>query len=406
MWAQVKVASLIGLLLSLAFSTVSWAFDNPPIRVRLQTSETKIELEGLGVQIRGRLSEFEKVSIPQSQRIRIERTATGWQIQRSGHTEIIDTPYLAMKAISLRQNGKALPNQIFLSPQKSRQFDVIGILPLESYLVGVIASEMPLAWPVETLKAQAVAARSYALVTMNERAKSAFHVESTILDQVFSHIGDEDDNSPLVAKAKKAVQETEGIVLMNPQGKTLKAYYHSDCGGRTSNAKDVWGFGGSTGVAVDASCPTAGKHNWNLQVKATDLSVKLKTILKKDFGLLENFSLIRSNPEDRVQKMELLWASGVKTKISAHEFRAALGFDQLRSTFFEAKKSNDRFEFTGRGFGHGVGLCQWGARALGKQGQGYQEILGHYYPQARLQTPISSEGLQARSQQEPATQTR
>jgi stage II sporulation protein D len=398
--------TLFGLLFSLASTSLSWAFDNPPIRVRLQTSETRIELEGLGFQIHGRISAFEKISIPQTQKIRIERTELGWQVQRSGHTELIATPYLAMRAISLRQSGKSLPNQIFLSPKKGRQFDVIGILPLESYLVGVIASEMPLAWPLETLKAQAIAARSYALVTMNERAKSAFHVESTILDQVFSHIADDDDTSPLVAKARKAVQQTEGVVLINPVGKTLKAYYHSDCGGRTSNAKDVWGFGGSTGVAVDSSCPTSGKHNWKLQVGAVDLSAKLRTMLKKEMGQLMNFSLIRANPEDRVQKMELVWDSGAKTRISAHEFRAALGYDQLRSTFFEAKKSGENFEFKGRGFGHGVGLCQWGARALGRQGQSYQEILGHYYPQARLQTPINSEVLQARSQPEPATQTR
>ncbi len=401
-----KATTLIGLLIGFAVTIQAQAFDNPPIRVRLQSSVNSLELEGLGVQIRGRAVAFEKVSIPQNQRIRIERSNQGWKIQRSGHTEIIETPYLAMKAILLRQAGKALPTQIFLSPQKTKNFDVIGILPLENYLIGVIASEMPLSWPLETLKAQTIAARSYALVTMQERAKSPYHVESTILDQVFSHIGEEDFDSPLVAKARKAVMETEGIVLQTAKGQTLKAYYHSDCGGRTSNARDVWGFGGSTGVAVDASCPVEGKHTWSLNLSVEDISKKLRVILKKDLGLLQNFSLIRAMPEDRVQKMELLWESGEKTRMSAHEFRGALGFDQLRSTFFEAKKSADVFEFKGRGFGHGVGLCQWGARALGRQGVSYQEILRHYYPQARLQTPIDSRGLQARSEPEPATQTR
>lgn len=380
------------------------AFDNPPIRVRLQASVEVLELEGIGVQIHGREVAFEKVAIPRHQTIRIERFEHGWKVTRSGAFEVIETPFLAMKGIALRQGGKLLPNQVFLAPQKRKKFDVIGILPLENYLVGVIASEMPLSWPLETLKAQAIAARSYALVTMRERAKSFYHVESTVLDQVFTHIGNEPNESALVSKAKVAVKETEGMVLLAPDGKTLKAFYHSDCGGKTSNAKDVWGYGVSAGIAVDASCPGVAKRNWNLELEDQGLSAKLKQYLKKDMGLLVNFSLIRPGPDERVQKMELQWQSGEKTKMAAHEFRAAIGFDQLRSTFFEARKMGDRFLFTGKGFGHGVGLCQWGARALGKMGKDYKEILEHYYPKAEIQSSESKRLALIRNEPELATQ--
>jgi stage II sporulation protein D len=398
LWIASVIFSVIGL------GGSSQAFDNPPIRVRLQSSVQSLELEGLGVQIHGRQSAYEPVSIPQTQRIKIERTWMGWKVTRSDHTEMIDTPFLALKGIALRQGGKLLPNQIFLTAQHQTKFDVIGILPLENYLVGVIASEMPLSWPLETLKAQAIVARSYALVTMRERAKSFYHVESSVLDQVFSHIGSENDNSPLVAKAKVAVKETAGQVLLTNKGDTLKAFYHSDCGGKTSNAKDIWGMGTSTGVAVDSFCQTQGRHDWKLELSTQALSEKLARHFKKDFGLLQMFSLLRPKADERVEKMELQWESGEKMKITAHEFRAVLGYDQLRSTLFEAKKNGDLFQFTGKGYGHGVGMCQWGARAMGKLGKSYEEILGHYYPQAELRRGLDSNKLQAKNEPELATQ--
>jgi stage II sporulation protein D len=401
------LTKLLSICLAIIVTESVNAFENPPIRVRLESSRDQLELEGLGVQIQGRAEAFEKVAIPQTQKILIQRAGDkAWKIQRSGQTEIIQAPYLALKAIQLRAKGKSLPNQIFLAPKQASKFDVIGILPLENYLVGVLSSEMPLSWPVETLKAQAIAARSYALALMRERAKSPFHVESTILDQVFTHISMEQDSSPLIQKAKLAVQATEGMILMTPTGKTLKAYYHSDCGGQTSSSKSVWGFGTSTGSAVDSSCATEGHHLWKLNIAEETLSEKLQRYLKKmDLGPLQSFSLIRPGPQTRVEKVELAWQNGQKTQISAHDFRAAIGFDQLRSTFFEVqKKNNQQYEFSGKGFGHGVGLCQWGARELGKEGRDYLQILSHYYPQAILGPGESR--LQAKTELEPAEQTR
>jgi stage II sporulation protein D len=207
-----------------------------------------------------------------------------------------------------------------------------------------------------------------------------------------------------VAKAKAAVKETEGMILLSSTGETLKAFYHSDCGGKTSNAKDIWGAGTSTGVAVDSFCQTPGRHDWKLELSRQEISQKLARHFKKDFGILQMFSLIRPQSDERVQKMELQWESGEKTKISAHEFRAALGFDQLRSTLFEAQKNGDLFQFTGRGYGHGVGMCQWGARAMGKLGKSHEEILGHYYPQAELRRGLNANKLQAKNEPELAMQ--
>lgn len=363
--------------------------ENPPIRVRLEVGLEKIQFEGLGVQIHGREKNIQLVAIPQRQNIEISQSLMQghpvWRVVRNGQTEIFTDPVLALKAIDLRSRGKALPNQVFLSPQKSNKFDLIGVLPLENYLVGVLASEMPLSWPMETLKAQAIAARSYALVTMKERAHQTYHVESNILDQVFSHIGSGPDDSPLVMKAKQAVQETTGVVLLDPKQVVLKAFYHSDCGGRTASSKSVWGFGTLKGGAVDESCPSNPKAHWNLDVATQDLSGKLKNLFKKpELGWVQSLQLIRPSRDERVEKVQIAWDSGARSNLSSQEFRALLGYDQMRSTMFEVQRVGDQFQFKGTGFGHGVGLCQWGARAMGKLGKSYNEILAHYYPGARL----------------------
>ncbi len=384
---MVGLALILGFLFS-STSSPAWALDNPPIRVRLETSIQKLELEGLGVQIRGRETNFQFVAIPQKQKIEISRDEDKgfWKVLRGDHLELVADPILALKSIDLRSGGKSLPSQIFLTAQKKNKFDVIGVLPLESYLVGVVASEMPLSWPVETLKAQAIAARSYALVTMKERANQSFHVESNILDQVFSHIGNSADENPLVAKAKLAVHSTEGIVLLDPKSaQVLKAFYHSDCGGKTASAKSVWGVGSAAGSTVDSACPSNPKAHWNLQVSEQDLMQKLKTHLKRaDLGSLEFFSLLRPSLRDRVEKIQLVWSGGVRLLMSAQDFRSVLGFDQMKSTFFQMRKEGNEYQFSGQGFGHGVGLCQWGARQLGKEGRSFDQILSHYYPQSRI----------------------
>lgn len=372
----------------LFYSSISSAELNPLIKVRLETAAEKIEIDGVGIQIQGQKRNFEFVSIPQKQKFQIYRDMVQgkgiWRVVGPRISTIHTEPVLAIRARDLKSKGKSLPGQVVLIP-KERKFDVIGVLPLENYLVGVIASEMPLSWPVETLKAQAIAARSYALVTMKERAKRHFHVESTILDQVFSHIGNGPDESPLVAKAKLAVKETEGMVLLSSTSKVLKAYYHADCGGKTSDARVVWGFGASTGSATDASCPSNPKAQWNLKMKAEALHVKLRQYFKKlQAGPLTVLNLIRPSTSDRVEKIQLGFESGESFVVSAQDFRAAIGFDKLRSTFFDIKKSEEDYQFIGQGFGHGVGLCQWGARHLGREGRSFSEILQHYYPRAQL----------------------
>lgn len=399
---------MLGWILSFGvlFSPPAKAFENPPLRVRLESSLQKIELQGTGFQIQGlRKKDFLAVSIPRRESIEISRDSLGgnpiWKISRNGSVQIQTEPFLALKAFNLRHGGKSLPDQIFLAPQGTDKFDVIGILPLESYLVGVIASEMPLSWPIETLKAQAIAARSYALATMKERARQVYHLESTVLDQVFTHLGEEPDDDPLVAKAKEAVKQTEGFVLTGSRRSVIKAFYHSDCGGKTASSKSVWGSNQVRGGVIDASCPSHPKSQWSLELRQAEISQRIKALSgASEPGLLENLVPVRPSARDRVEKVQLVWDSGLRATVTAQEFRSALGFDQLRSAMFKVVKTGESFLFSGAGYGHGVGLCQWGARNLGKQGRSFEQILAHYYPQTQL------ESLRIRTAQRPEDRTR
>lgn len=392
---------------------------DPPVRVRLSINLQKLNLEGYGFQVHDRENAIERVALPKRQNLTVSRDLINgksiWRVQRSGVSldlnpvEIFTDKFLALKAIDIRQGGKSVPNQLILSPRGKSQFDVIGVLPLESYLIGVIASEMPLAWPLETLKAQSIAARSYALATMRERAKEPFHLESSILDQVFVHISHRLDESPLIAKAKEAVQATEGMVLHDRKQKIVKAFYHSDCGGKTASSVSVWGSGTSMGTAVDDSCPTSPKAQWQLSVSKEEMIGRLQATKKYKFSETDDITgirLTRPTAGDRIEKVELSFIESKSILLAANEFRSIVGFDQLKSTLFSivAKKESgkDVFYFSGKGFGHGVGLCQWGARMLGRQGKNATEILEHYYPRAQLFIPK----LLTRNSPELAEQTR
>lgn len=387
-----------------------------PVRVRLSGFQQELHIEGFGFQIQGKANSIEKIAIPRRQTLTVFRDWMKgnpiWRVLRNDQIEIYTEKFLAIRGIEIRQGGKVLPNQIFLSASgksvKSAKlsFDVIGILPLETYLVGVLSSEMPLSWPLETLKAQAIAARSYALATMRERSQQSYHLESSTLDQVFNHISPWAEESSLAGKAREAVEQTEGQVLVGPQNKILKAYFHSDCGGRTASPQNVWGAGVSSGITTDDSCPANPRAHWALQLSQEEFSLKLRRYLRRlDLPAVSEIMLIRPDVGSRVERVEVSLVGGEKIRLWAHELRAALGYERLRSAIFSVSKNEDQFQFVGQGFGHGVGLCQWGSRAMGKLGRSYAEILGHYYPRAQIRgAPRLTASSAPRNSQKPGPQ--
>lgn len=362
------------------------------IKVRLFSFTDSLELHGVGVQTpRKSPPSIVGVALPQGEQLRVslqyKNKTPVWSVLRSKSSvaEVFAGSSLDLASQEFKRNGQTLPRRLKLWAQGPR-VDVVAEIPLEDYLLGVVASEMPSSWPLETLKAQAVAARSYAMSMMRERARQPFHVDSTILDQVYRHMTQGEAQSAKMAKVQEAVRSTAGQYLVvgppinriNKINRPLKAFFHSDCGGKTTTPQKVWSGGVNAGQATDNSCPTSPQGSWKLKISRSDLEKKLKVRGLQDIQLLSHVG------DERVHQVKIV-AESVQT-LTSNRFRELIGYQILKSALFDLSQDESGFVFTGRGFGHGVGLCQWGSRHLGRQGLGYKQILEHYYPLARLQS--------------------
>ncbi len=236
--------------------------------------------------------------------------------------------------------------------KENNKYDLIEVVPLTHYLAGVVSKEMPLAWPVEALKAQAVVARSYLFSRMNERRDKLFHVDADQMDQVFQWTTSD--------KAYLVVAATEDIVLSRNK-KIVKTFYHSDCGGQTLPADKVWEGAVDLGTTQDPWCQTKASNQWSFSVPASEF-----------------------------QNKDVFEAAYFKNKIvrfeewSIQKLRQVFGYSKIRSNPENVEVNDSNVTFSGRGFGHGVGLCQFGSMYMAKKGRTYMDILTHYYPKAEI----------------------
>lgn len=371
--------NLLSLLFGLVVSVPAFALDTDPgtlVRVRLEKGERELTVNGAGLRVGPDVAEdalrWDRRSVRRANgKWIVTDLAAGVKKTYAGRT-------LAIRGDGLRTATAGLPSRLTLIARGAK-FDVVGELNLRDYLDGVVAHEMPVGWPLETLKAQAVAARSYTLSVRKARAKADYDLESTVDDQVFRLLHDDRRD---VDGVRRAVRATDGQVLTVEKGRLLKAYYHADCGGRTQSAAAVWPGEYDAGTAVDESCPATPRARWSAEFALKDVVARLgaKTLVSR----VEPLSLVALVERERVKAMALRAPGGTQETLPVHEFRMRMGPDELRSTNFEMTFRRDRVVFKGRGFGHGVGLCQWGSRALGRRGADAVAILKHYYPKARI----------------------
>lgn len=248
---------------------------------------------------------------------------------------------------------------------------LIHVSPLESYLVSVVASEIPTSAPMEALKAQAIAARTYALKQKYRRLNGDFHVVSTVMDQVFDGAGKKHP------RVEEAVKETTGEVITY-NNELIDAYFHSTCGDHTESAKEGWGKAVSYLPGVECKFCTGSKtHNWQLSLGKEELNKLLGSIGPTP---VSDIRIISKTATGRAKQIAIY--SGKRKKlVSGLAFRNAVGNNRLRSTWItNIQMTPAKVTFTGQGFGHGVGLCQMGAIGMAKAGKSAEEILTHYFP--------------------------
>lgn len=250
---------------------------------------------------------------------------------------------------------------------------VVNQLPLEEYLVGLINCEISSAWPIEAVKSQAIIARTYALSKKMARMNSSYHLESSVMDQVYEGCLIED------SRAHRAVFETAGEVLTY-NGGIIQAFYHSSCGGRTEASENVWGnpFSYLKGVECQYCLASPTATAWESKLSISDIEERLRTAGHKVYGLTE-IKPGALNSRGRLKQVVLVASKG-GVAISGEQFRKAIGYGVIKSTRFTIKNSKNEISFSGSGNGHGVGLCQWGAKQRALDGFGSGEILSYYYP--------------------------
>jgi stage II sporulation protein D len=367
------------------------------IRVRLASISSNVSVSGTSLRFPGVPQKTN--SFYQAIKVKWESAENGlftWTVEDRDSGAMLSkfkARALDVAGSSMRLNLKPIPGKLTLYPVSKKIADVIVSLDLESYVRGVLPSEMPKAWPIEALKAQAIAARTFALYRKDIRAKTnaPYDVEPSVMDQVYLMPVLEEGADEARFKVEQAVRDTRGIVLLSSgqDPHPLAAYFHADCGGHTEKADIVWGQKDEGGSTVDGACPTNPIAKWRAALSGPQIVKALAAHFSAGKGLgtalaLTSLEASGRTASGRVNTVRIAFADGSTRSIPAHEFRMAVGYDRIKSTNFSVEKGQDGFEFVGQGYGHGVGLCQWGARYLAQNGRGYREILRHYYPKASL----------------------
>lgn len=274
----------------------------------------------------------------------------------------------------LEWNKNAYSGKIYIIPA-GNTFHLVEHAPLETYLYGVLPYEMSHSWPIEALKAQAVAARTYTLKTLEGVKNKNFDVFSDVRSQMYKGGGKQYDS------VKKAVDETRGEVL-SYQDKLFFTYYHANCGGGTDDVRS-WNPGAQSIKPLSgASCKYdshSKSHSWQMNISHAKVETYAKSVGLS--GNLKSIKIARKTDTGRATNLTLKTSKGTKT-VPCGKFRLATGIRSCKITKLSVRRNDVHFE--GKGYGHGVGMCQDGANGMAKSGKNYKKILKNYYPGAEL----------------------
>ena len=254
---------------------------------------------------------------------------------------------------------------------------VTNVLPLEEYLLGVVGAEMPLSWPAAALQAQAIIARTYALYQKLNGRQRHFDVYDTTASQVYQ--GTTHENK----QARAIIQSTRGMVLFY-QNSIFKAFFHSTCGGHTANARQVFAYADISplGGRQCPYCRASPYYQWEYRADIARLH-RLMLDLKLKLPFV-GMAIHKQDRHGRVLTIQIYFGKGRRTTIPASIIRRHLGNSKIRSTLFTIAPAENGILFCGKGWGHGVGLCQFGAKIMAAKGCNALEILQFYYPGAGI----------------------
>ena len=304
---------------------------------------------------------------------------------------------------SIRVDKTSYPGFVTIRPRwndDAGRFDVVVTMAIESYLPGVLTHELFRDWPRQTYEAQAVAARTYAL---HERWRArgenrAFDVEDTEADQVFG-------GATTLPRPIEAVRATRGMVVTD-RGRIIRAYYSSTCGGRPASAGDTWPRRPDTRFNLspilqakgrEHACQQATFYRWSTTRDADEVTQRLRAWGRQfnhpvaQVGRVRGVEVATRNEADRPSVYTLTDDAGREYKMTAEELRMGLNQavsglppitreNRVQSGDLAIQAFGTRVTISGRGWGHGVGMCQWCAKGFADLGWDWRRMIATFYP--------------------------
>jgi stage II sporulation protein D len=387
----------------------------PDIRVRVRAGTSKVEVAGptrltvrpattdpgqRALQVEGPIT---VVSGPEGVRV-VDAQARPHVFPFATDVEILASD---KGEASLRVGGVNYPGFLTIKPAWSaspNSFDVLVTMPVESYLPGVLTHELFKDWPRQTFECQAVAARTYAL---HERARAraegrAYDVEDTTADQVYG-------GATGAKVPNEAARATRGWVLTSDE-RLIRAYYSSTCGGRPNSASKVWQTGPGyefnlleplQGRARQHYCQSARLYRWEVSRSDDDVNKRLRAWGKAFKHEVANLTRLRAvqvaerNKAERPVIFALTDQSGREYRLTSEELRMGLNQsvpgltpitneNRVNSGDLEMEIWASQVRIRGRGWGHGVGMCQWCAKGMADAGLDWRAMVRDFYPGAEV----------------------
>lgn len=263
-------------------------------------------------------------------------------------------------------------NNDFIRVKRENKNEIVEV-PFENYIVGVVSAEMPVSFEIEALKAQAVAARTYALKRMIDNKNKEYDIVDTVANQVYYDNEElknrwKDKYEENINKVKKIIIDTKGEYLVY-DNEIIDAFFFSTSVGKTENSEEVF--------IEKLPYLRSVESNWDANTSPVFTEKKVFN-LKSFYYLLGikynqklNIEILKTTSTGRIKKIKI---NG--KELTGSDVASKLG---LRSSFFNIEKNNENIIIITKGYGHGVGMSQYGANGMAKEGYSYDQILKHYY---------------------------
>jgi len=364
------VSSLFAAAALLALSSTAMVAADT-IRVAIAENTRSVEIRGLNIEV----SELGCAACPRTVlRTDTVRAAAGGQGVEIGSRSA--SGYRLTSDAPIRMNGREYPATLEIV-RNGEGLAIVNELRLEDYVVGVLRAETSERWPAETLRAQAIVARTYAAYLRASSGTKPYHIVATTAHQVYAgHV-------PASSPIWDAVRDTAGQVLLW-DGELFPAFYHSTSGGYTEDPRSVFAARNMPALKPvrDEFSGAAPHFYWSLDLKLTDLS----SILRRngsDVGTVTAIEVTERTQSLRVASLAVHGTRG-SARLRGNDFRRMVGYETIKSTLFAVALDGSVARFSGRGYGHGVGMSQWGAKGMAEQGYTAEKILEYYYPGTTL----------------------